>query len=134
MDGEVQFTYHVEIPISEGNAYRVTHASGATDWIPLLPLYEKDRVSALLFSDSQCGESYDVWRTTYQTAWERHPHADCAAIVGDLTDNGESAWHWHSFFEAMEAGTALARHPMCPFSATTNATGCSGQRYRPCAI
>jgi hypothetical protein len=114
MDGEVQFTYHVEIPISEGNAYRVTHASGATDWIPLLPLYEKDRVSALLFSDSQCGESYDVWRTTYQTAWERHPHADCAAIVGDLTDNGESAWHWHSFFEAMEAGTALARHPHVP--------------------
>ena len=109
MDDEVQFIYHAEIPVTEGSSYRVTYAAGATDWMPLLSMHESGRISALLFSDSQCGESYDVWRTTYRTAWERHPNADVAALVGDLTDNGESAWHWRSFFEAMEeAGPPLA--------------------------
>ncbi|WP_106627043.1 metallophosphoesterase family protein [Selenomonas massiliensis] len=114
MDDEVQFIYHAEIPFMEGSSYRITHPAGATDWIPLLPIHQSDRVCALLFSDSQCGESYDVWGATYQAAWQRHPNADAAAIVGDLTDNGESAWHWRAFFEAMEAGTALARHPHIP--------------------
>ena len=110
MDDEIQFIYHAEISFAEDSAYRVTHAGSATEWIPLLGV--GNPVRALLFSDSQCGESYDVWRTTYQTAWQRHPDADAAAIVGDLTDNGESAWHWRSFFEAMEAaGAPLARHP-----------------------
>ena len=113
MDDEVQFIYHAEISFAEDSAYRVTHAGSATEWIPLLGV--GNPVRALLFSDSQCGESYDVWRTTYQTAWQRHPDADAAAIVGDLTDNGESAWHWRSFFEAMEAaGAPLARHPHIP--------------------
>ena len=113
MDDEVQFIYHAEISFAEDSAYRVTHAGSATEWIPLLGV--GNPVRALLFSDSQCGESYDVWRTTYQTAWQRHPDADAAAIVGDLTDNGESAWHWRSFFEAMEAaGAPLARHPHAP--------------------
>ena len=113
MDDEVQFIYHAEISVAEDSAYRVTHAGSATEWIPLLGV--GNPVRALLFSDSQCGESYDVWRTTYQTAWQRHPDADAAAIVGDLTDNGESAWHWRSFFEAMEAaGAPLARHPHAP--------------------
>ena len=114
MDDEVQFIYRCEIPATAGSSYRVAHAAGATDWIPILPIHEDGQVRALLFSDSQCGESYEVWETTYQTAWKRHPNADCAAIVGDLTDNGESAWHWHSFFEAMETDTALARHPHVP--------------------
>ena len=113
MDDEVQFIYHAEISFAEDSAYRVTHAGSATEWIPLLGV--GNPVRALLFSDSQCGDSYDVWRTTYQTAWQRHPDADAAAIVGDLTDNGESAWHWRSFFEAMEAaGAPLARHPHAP--------------------
>ena len=113
MDDEVQFIYHAEISFAEDSAYRVTHAGSATEWIPLLGV--GNPVRALLFSDSQCGESYDVWRTTYQAAWQRHPDADVAAIVGDLTDNGESAWHWRSFFEAMEAaGAPLARHPHIP--------------------
>ena len=112
MDDEVQFIYHAEISFAEDSAYRVTHAGSATEWIPLLGV--GNPVRALLFSDSQCGESYDVWRTTYQTAWQRHPDADAVAIVGDLTDNGESAWHWRAFFEAMETGTALARHPHIP--------------------
>ena len=86
MDDEVQFIYHGEIPATAGSFYRIIHTAGATDWIPILPIHEDGQVRALLFSDSQCGESYEVWETTYQTAWKRHPNADCAAIVGDLTN------------------------------------------------
>ncbi|ANR71636.1 metallophosphoesterase [Selenomonas sp. oral taxon 126] len=114
MDGETQLIYHAEIPVSEGASYRVIHPNGATAWIPLTRGAD-ERTHALLFSDSQCGESYDVWHDVYHAAWQRHPQADFAAIVGDLTDNGESAWHWRSFFEAMEGADApLARHIHVP--------------------
>ena len=115
MDGEIQFIYHTEIPVSDNVSYRVIEPNGATEWCPLLPIPENNPMRALLFSDSQCGESYDVWRDVYHAAWQRHPNADFAAIVGDLTDNGESAWHWRSFFEAMEdADAPLARHVHVP--------------------
>ena len=115
MDDEVQFIYRCEIPAATGSAYRVVHATGATEWIPLLPIHENGQTRVLFFSDSQCGESYNVWREVYHAAWQRHPNADFAAIVGDLTDNGESAWHWRSFFEAMEdADAPLARHVHVP--------------------
>jgi len=72
-------------------------------------------VRALLFSDSQCGEDYSVWNDLYQAAWQRHSDADFAALVGDLTDNGESTWHWDSFFAAMEGNPSpLARAPHVP--------------------
>ena len=114
MDGETQYIYHAEIPVSDGASYRVLYADEATAWIPLTR-NAGTPTRALLFSDSQCGESYDVWRDVYHVAWQRHPQADFAAIVGDLTDNGESAWHWRSFFEAMEGTDApLARHVHVP--------------------
>lgn len=115
MDGAAEYIYHAEIPMTEGNAYRVAHAHGATAWIPLPHMQENAGVRALFFSDSQCGESYEVWGATYQAAWQRHPYADFAAIVGDLTDNGASAWHWRSFFDAMDGTNApLSRHPHAP--------------------
>ena len=115
MDDEVQFIYHAEIPVSDGASYRVIEPNGATAWIPLIQRNADTPTRALLFSDSQCGENYDVWREVYHAAWQRHPNADFAAIVGDLTDNGESAWHWRSFFDAMESADApLARHVHVP--------------------
>lgn len=116
MDDEEQFIYQAEIPLPvSGGTYRIIHTGGATAWIPLVPVQESAIVRALFFSDSQCGESYDTWREIYQAAWQRHRDADFTAIVGDLTDNGESAWHWRSFFAAMEtADTALAGHPHVP--------------------
>ena len=109
MDGETQFIYHAEIPVSDGASYRVIEPNGATAWIPLTRS-AREMTRALLFSDSQCGENYDVWREVYHAAWQRHPNADFAAIVGDLTDNGESAWHWRSFFDAMEGTDAPLTH------------------------
>ncbi|WP_315004460.1 metallophosphoesterase [uncultured Selenomonas sp.] len=117
IDDTEQFVYHAEIPLpAGGGAYRVTHAAGASDWVPLsAPHAVRTPVRALLFSDSQCGEDYSVWNDLYQAAWRRHSDADFAALVGDLTDNGESTWHWDSFFAAMEGNPSpLARTPHVP--------------------
>ena len=117
IDDTEQFVYHAEIPLpTGGGAYRVTHTAGTSDWIPLsAPHAVRMPVRALLFSDSQCGEDYSVWNDLYQAAWQRHSDADFAALVGDLTDNGESTWHWDSFFAAMEGNPSpLARAPHVP--------------------
>lgn len=117
IDDTEQFVYHAEIPLpAGGGAYRVTHTAGTSDWIPLsAPHAVRTSVRALLFSDSQCGEDYSVWNDLYQAAWQRHSDADFAALVGDLTDNGESTWHWDSFFAAMEGNPSpLARAPHVP--------------------
>ena len=117
IDDTEQFVYHAEISLpAGGGAYRVTHTAGASDWIPLsAPHAVRTPVRALLFSDSQCGEDYSVWNDLYQAAWRRHSDADFAALVGDLTDNGESTWHWDSFFAAMEGNPSpLARIPHVP--------------------
>lgn len=117
IDDTEQFVYHADIPLpAGGGAYRVTHTAGASDWIPLsAPHAVRMPVRALLFSDSQCGEDYSVWNDLYQAAWQRHSDADFAALVGDLTDNGESTWHWDSFFAAMEGNPSpLARAPHVP--------------------
>ena len=117
IDDTEQFVYHAEIPLpAGGGAYRVTHTAGTSDWIPLsAPHAVRMPVRALLFSDSQCGEDYSVWNDLYQAAWQRHSDADFAALVGDLTDNGESTWHWDSFFAAMEGNPSpLARAPHVP--------------------
>ena len=117
IDDTERFVYHAEIPLpTGGGAYRVTHTAEASDWIPLsAPHAVRTPVRALLFSDSQCGEEYSVWNDVYQAAWRRHSDADFAALVGDLTDNGESTWHWDSFFAAMEGNPSpLARAPHVP--------------------
>ena len=116
IDDTAQYTYHAEVRLPRsGDDYRVISARGTTAWMPLPIPAASGTIRALLFSDSQCGESYDVWRNLYHAAWHRHPHADFAAIVGDLVDNGESAWHWESFLAAMEgADSPLARHIHAP--------------------
>ena len=117
IDDTKQFVYHAEIPLpTGGGAYRVTHTAGTSDWISLsAPHAVRTPVRALLFSDSQCGEDYSVWNDLYQAAWRHHSDADFAALVGDLTDNGESTWHWDSFFAAMEGNPSpLARAPHVP--------------------
>ena len=116
IDDAPQYTYHAEIRVPRGGGdYRVTSAHGTSAWIPIAQPDRNGTVRALLFSDSQCGESYDVWRGLYHAAWRRHPHADFAALVGDLVDNGESSWHWESFLSAMGgADSPLARHIHAP--------------------
>ena len=116
MDDTEQFIFHAEIPLPKfGGTYRIVHSGGETAWIPLSVPRAYAPVRALLFSDSQCGENYNIWNSVYQAAFQRHWDIDFAALIGDLTDNGESAWHWDNFFAAMEGEPSpLARIPHAP--------------------
>lgn len=93
--------------------YRIIQGERATRWHQFkTEPANRTEVSALIFCDSQCSGSYDIWQQTFQTAWQRHPESQFAAIVGDLTDNGQSDWHWDNFFAAM--GTIPEQHPLVP--------------------
>lgn len=74
---------------------------------------EVSAFEALLIDDSQCGETYEPFAELLAKALARHPQAAFLADIGDLTDNGQSDWHWQSFFAALLAGRAKAM-PFAP--------------------
>ena len=90
---------------------------------------KKDAFRALIFCDSQCGESYDVWRTTIDTAFARHGTPDFFAILGDLVDCGASDWHWQEFFHAMGAHASEA--PLVPVMGNHECYGEDWQNHLP---
>ena len=62
-----------------------------------------DHFRAIVFCDSQCGETYDVWAHTFAAAFDRHGVPDVFTIIGDLVDCGASDWHWNSWHVAMDS-------------------------------
>lgn len=93
--------------------YRITAENKATQWHRFHTAPKNaEQVKALIFCDSQCGTSYDTWKRTLRAAWDRHPDTHFFAIGGDLTDNGQSDWHWDSFFAAMDGH--FAAQPLAP--------------------
>ena len=58
--------------------------------------------SVLVFPDSQSAD-YAGWGLLARTAYERHPDAAFAIAMGDLVDNGESAYQWDRWFAETEA-------------------------------
>ena len=94
-------------------AYRIWHGNDVTAWQEFTTAPETiTDFSALLFCDSQCGQSYDRWGENFRTAWQRHSDAHFFAIIGDLVDNGQQEWQWQHFFAAL-AGS-LPQHLFVP--------------------
>ncbi|MCI6087189.1 metallophosphoesterase family protein [Selenomonas sp.] len=73
-----------------------------------LPLENDKRFRAIVFSDSQCGNDYDVWARTFAAAFDRHGVPAFFTVTGDLVDCGASAWHWDSWQSAMDARASAA--------------------------
>ena len=115
-DGATNYYYHALLDGLQPNTrydYRVVQGSNATGWNHLTtPSAGDTGFTALIFCDSQCAESYADWQRNLQNAVARHPGCHWLANVGDLTDNGQSDWHWRSFFEAMSSIPASL--PMVP--------------------
>lgn len=58
---------------------------------------------ALIFPDAQCEETYDTWARVSREASARCPDAALWINMGDLVDNGESAYHWNGWQTATDA-------------------------------
>ena len=115
-DGTANYYYHATLTMLQPGtiySYRIVQGSLATDWYTLSTApAESASFTALIFADSQCAESYADWQQNLQAAVTRHPGCQWVATLGDLTDNGQSDWHWASFFAAM--GTIPTGIPMVP--------------------
>lgn len=94
--------------LTPATSYEGTIAMAAeTVSLPIdTPPAELTAFEALLIDDSQCGETYEPFAELLSKALARHPQAAFLADIGDLTDNGQSDWHWQSFFAALLAGRA----------------------------
>lgn len=90
------------------------------------PPAELTAFEALLIDDSQCGETYEPFAELLAKALARHPQAAFLADIGDLTDNGQSDWHWQSFFAALLAGRAKAM----PFTPVMGNHECYGLDWK----
>ena len=101
--------------LTPATSYEGTIAMAAeTISLPIdTPPAELTAFEALLIDDSQCGETYEPFAELLAKALARHPQAAFLADIGDLTDNGQSDWHWQSFFAALLAGRAKAM-PFAP--------------------
>ncbi len=62
-----------------------------------------ETLKALIFPDSQCEGSYDVWGRVSSEGARRTPDAGLWVNMGDLTDNGESFSHWDGWQAATDA-------------------------------
>ncbi len=122
--------------LQPGTAYRyriVANDPAATplsDWHELqTPAAAAGAFSALFYSDSQCAGDYSVWHRTLAAGWGKHPAADFWADIGDLTDNGQSAWHWDNFQTA--TASYMADHMMVPVMGNHECYGLDWKFCRP---
>ena len=83
-------------------AYRIWQGNSATSWQEFTTApAEIDAFSALIFCDSQCGQTYAGFDEHFRAIWQRHPDAHFFTIVGDIVDNGQQEWQWQNFFAAI---------------------------------
>lgn len=100
-DGKKNFQYTAQIEsLAENCEYRIITDAAATDWHALkIPA---ENFKAIIFPDSQCGNSYDTWGNVARGAFERNPDANFFVNVGDLVDNGEDRSQWEDWFTQIE--------------------------------
>ena len=93
--------------------YRIVDEAGSftSDWQPLRT-DDGGAFQAIIFPDSQCAGDYTAWRSIAQGAATRHPGAKFFINMGDLVDNGEAAWQWQQWFDALTG--IQERLPLAP--------------------
>ncbi len=60
------------------------------------------RYTALIFTDSQCGDDYRVWQEVAQAARKEVPSAELCLHLGDLVDCGASRYQWERWLTGAE--------------------------------
>lgn len=96
------YTVHLE-NLQPASTYQgtITMADEAVTLPIVTPAADLSSFTALFIDDSQCGETYEPFANLLSKALRRQPDAAFLADIGDLTDNGQSSWHWDSFFAVL---------------------------------
>ncbi len=97
------YTVHLEnLPSASTYHGTITMADEAVTLTFATPAAELRTFTALFIDDSQCSETYEPFANLLTKALARQKDAAFLADLGDLTDNGQSAWHWDSFFSVLD--------------------------------
>ena len=104
-DGEAFYINKVFInnlqPASQ-YTYQIVQDGTTTPWYSLYT-DDGEAMEALIFPDSQCSDGYETWRQVATEAFNRHPHINLFVNMGDLVDNGEAAYQWRQWFNAISS-------------------------------
>lgn len=90
--------------------YRVGNDRKRSSWMPL-ETPAGNTFSALIFPDSQSAD-YSGWKTLVQKAYKDHRDVSFFVNMGDLVDNGEHAYQWDAWFDALQG--VIERIPVAP--------------------
>ncbi len=90
--------------------FRIVDGNRATEWEDILPVHF-NAFQMLIFADSQSVD-YGAWQRLADSATRRHPRAELATVIGDLTDNGQSYEHWQGWYRG--AANLLRSHIFVP--------------------
>lgn len=93
-DGKKILQYAAQI--KPGSEFRIFDGNAMTNW-HALKNFSGDKFKAIIFPDSQCGNSYDTWGEVARHAFERNPDANFFVNMGDLVDNGEDSAQWEDW-------------------------------------
>ncbi|WP_303685115.1 purple acid phosphatase family protein [Anaerovibrio lipolyticus] len=80
--------------------YQIVQDGATTPWYPL-ETGGSDTMEALIFPDSQCSDGYETWRRVAAGAFDSHRDINMFINMGDLVDNGEAAYQWRQWFNAI---------------------------------
>lgn len=102
-DKTVRYIYRAEFTGLTPNStyeYQVGKNVITKGWHTLHTMDPKN-FTALIFPDSQSSD-YRGWKDLVNTAYKENPEASFFVNMGDLVDNGESAYQWDAWFGAVE--------------------------------
>ena len=102
-DKTVRYIYRAELTGLTPNStyeYQVGKNVVTKGWHTLHTM-DAEKFAALIFPDSQSAD-YRGWQDLVATAYKENPEASFFVNMGDLVDNGESAYQWDSWFRSVE--------------------------------
>lgn len=113
-DGSTTYIHESTITGLEPNTkyeYRVGYSTDRrSDWYPL-ETAGAGEYEVLIYPDSQSGD-YSGWEQIVKNSAKRNPSAALYISMGDLVDNGEQAYQWRTWLDAIKP--LSARIPLAP--------------------
>ena len=95
-----QYTAKIDgFNINENFEYRIVDGNRCTNWHEV-KVSDGKNFKMLIFPDSQSAD-YSYWSQLAKSAYERNQDSELFVNVGDIVDNGEDRYQWHSWLNGV---------------------------------